>query len=152
MLSERQRNIVVELTLAGLTAPYIADKCDCSISTIWGGGVSLAIWSFSMKTWMRKIVENSPWLFQYYTALQWPSQSPDPTIIEQIWDFMGRDIVKVIPHMKADLIRALHNSWLNITVTYLHNLYNFLPRRIRTVIRGRDYPTKYWLKGYLQKR
>ena len=37
MLSERQRNIVVELTLAGLTAPYIADKCDCSISTIWRG-------------------------------------------------------------------------------------------------------------------
>ena len=34
MLSERQRNITVELTLAGQTAQYIADRFDCSISTI----------------------------------------------------------------------------------------------------------------------
>ena len=36
MLSERQRNIIVELTLAGRTAQYnvIADRFDCSISTI----------------------------------------------------------------------------------------------------------------------
>ena len=35
MSSERQRNIVVELTLAGLTTQYIVDKFDCSISTLW---------------------------------------------------------------------------------------------------------------------
>ena len=34
MLSERQRNIVVQLTLAGRTAQYIADRFDWSISTI----------------------------------------------------------------------------------------------------------------------
>ena len=34
MLSERQRNIVVDLTLAGRTAQYIADRFDCSIPTI----------------------------------------------------------------------------------------------------------------------
>ena len=34
MLSERQRNIVVELILAGRTAQYIADKFDYSISAI----------------------------------------------------------------------------------------------------------------------
>ena len=34
MLSERQRNIIVELTLAGLTAQYISDRFNCSISTI----------------------------------------------------------------------------------------------------------------------
>ena len=34
MLSEWQRNIVVALTLAGRTAQYIADRFDCSISTI----------------------------------------------------------------------------------------------------------------------
>ena len=38
MLSERQRNIVVELTLAGLTAKYIADRFDCSIYTVPYGG------------------------------------------------------------------------------------------------------------------
>ena len=34
MLSERQRNIFVELTPPGRTDQYIADKFDCSISTI----------------------------------------------------------------------------------------------------------------------
>ena len=34
MLSERQRHIIVELTLVGRTAQYIADRFDCSISTI----------------------------------------------------------------------------------------------------------------------
>ena len=33
-LYERQRNIVVELALAGRTAQYTADRFDCSISTI----------------------------------------------------------------------------------------------------------------------
>ena len=35
MLSERQRNIVVDLTPADRTAQYIADRFDCSISIIW---------------------------------------------------------------------------------------------------------------------
>ena len=34
MLSERQRDIAVELTLAGRTSQHIADEFDCSISTI----------------------------------------------------------------------------------------------------------------------
>ena len=35
MLSERQRNIVVQLALAGRTAQYIVDRFCCSIPTIW---------------------------------------------------------------------------------------------------------------------
>ena len=34
MLSERQRNIVAELTLAGRSAQHIADRFDCSILPI----------------------------------------------------------------------------------------------------------------------
>ena len=34
MLSERQRNIIVELALAGRTAQYVADRIDCSIYII----------------------------------------------------------------------------------------------------------------------
>ena len=34
MLSERQQHIVVELTIAGRTAKYIADMFNCSISTL----------------------------------------------------------------------------------------------------------------------
>ena len=51
----------------------------------------------------------------------------------------------VVPVTRNDLIRVLYNSWLNITVLYLQNLYKSLPRRIRAVIMGRGYPKKYWL-------
>ena len=145
-----------------------------------GAYTELAIWSFSMTTWIRTIVSgnlfdsaenifgdrNHPFVFRAHTArwtvawleqryistIQWPSQSPDLNIIEQ--DFMGREIVKITPVSESRnyLIRALHNSWLNITVPYLHNLYNSLPRRVRAVIRGRGYPTKYWLTKYFRKK
>ena len=41
-----------------------------------------------------------------------------------------------MPVMRNDLTRALHNSWLNTTVPYLHSLYNSLPRIVRVVIGG----------------
>ena len=65
---------------------------------------------------------------------------------------MGSKVVWAMLGTRNDLIRALHNSWLNITVPYLHNLYNSLPRRIRVVNRGRDYPTKDWLTKYFRKK
>ena len=76
----------------------------------------------------------------------------DLDIIEQVWDSMGIKIVRVMHVARNDLIRALHNSWLNIRVPYLHNLYNSLPRSVRAVIRGRGYPTKYQLTKYIRKK
>ena len=67
---------------------------------------------------------------QDISTIQWSSQSPDLNIIEQVWDFMGREIVRVVPVTRNDLIWALHNAWLNSTVPCLHNLYNSLPRRL----------------------
>ena len=52
---------------------------------------------------------------------------PDLNIIEKVWDFMGREIVRVMPVTRNYPIRVLHNSWLNITVQYLHNLCKYLP-------------------------
>ena len=93
------------------------------------------------------------WLQQQdISTIQWSSQSPDLKMIEQVWDFMDRDIVKIMPVTGNDLFRALHNSWLNITVPYLHNLPNSLPRRVRAVTRGRDCPRKYWLTKYFRKK
>ena len=158
---------------------------------VWGSLATtvLAIWSFSMKTWMRTIISehcqkkllgsvenifgdrNHPFVFQHDNApahtarrtvawleqkdistIQWLSQPPELNMIEQFWDFMGREIVRVMPVTRNDVIRALYNSWLNITVPYLHNLYNSLPWRERAVVRGRCYPIKYWLKRYFRKK
>ena len=96
----------------------------------------------------RRTVE---WLEQQdISTIQWPSHSPDLKIIAHVWVFMGREIVRVMPATKNDLIRALHNSWLNITLPYLHNLYNSLPGRVMAVIKGRCYPTKHWLTKYFR--
>ena len=62
--------------------------------------------------------------------------------LEHNWDFMGREIIRVMPVARNDLIRALRNFWLNTTVPYLHNLYNSLPRRVRAVIRQAGLPHK----------
>ena len=55
--------------------------------------------------------------------------SADLNIIEHVCCFMGREVVKVMHVTRNDLIRALYNSWLNITVPYLYNLYNSLPEK-----------------------
>ena len=52
------------------------------------------------------------WLEQQnISTIQWPSQSTDLNIIEQVWDFMGREIIRVMPVTRNNLIRALHNSY-----------------------------------------
>ena len=77
---------------------------------------------------------------------------PDLYTIEHVLNFMDRKIARVMPVTRNDLIRALHNSWLNITVPCLHNLYNSHSRKVRAVIRGRGYPTRYWSTKYFRKK
>ena len=64
---------------------------------------------------------------QYISTIRWPVQSPELNIIQQVWDFMGREIVEFIPITRNYFNWALHNSCLNITVPYLYNLCNSLP-------------------------
>ena len=68
------------------------------------------------------------------------------TLLENLLD--SRENIFGAPNCRMvvtrnNLIRGLHNSCLNITVPCLRNLYNSLPRRVRAVIKGRGYPTKY---------
>ena len=69
--------------------------------------------------------------------------SPRPSILKNKFEILRAEIVRVMPVTRNDLIRALHNPWMSITVPYLHNLNTPLPRRVRAVTRGRGYPTKY---------
>ena len=112
--------------------------------------------SMRVSTWQCSSPHNwrtVTWLEQQeISTMQWPYQSPTLNIKEQVWDFTGRAIVRVMPVTWNDLIRALHKPWLSITVPYLHNLYNPLPRRVRAVTRGRGYPTKYWLTKYFHSK
>ena len=152
MLFERQRNIVVELTLAGRTAQYIADSFDCSVfrgcEQTCQNIVRKPSWFCRKHIWRHKSsirvstcqcscpqgASNSRMVgtagrIHHSMAIA----VPDLNIIEQVWDFTGREMVP---------------GWTS-RGPYLHNLYNSLPKRVRVVIKGRGYPTKYWLTKYI---
>ena len=94
------------------------------------------------------------WLEQQdLSTIQWSSQSPDLNMIELVWDFMGREIVGVMPVTRNDLTWVqLHKSWLNITVPYLHNLHNSLPRKVRAIIRGAGLPHKILINNVFSQK
>lgn len=76
-------------------------------------------------------------------CIMWPAQSPDLNIIEHIWDYMSREVVRHRPTSRQALIHRLQLSWASIAADRLHCLYNSLPRRVRAVVHARGYPTIY---------
>jgi hypothetical protein len=84
------------------------------------------------------------WLEQHEVqTIQWPAQSPDLNIIENLWDTLTRAVTKARPATRVELIQTLHRAWNSITPEHVGRLYDSLPRRVRGVIRSRGYPTKY---------
>ena len=80
---------------------------------------------------------------QDFQTIQWPAHSPDLNLIENIWDDLGKAVVRDRPTNRADLIRCLHRRWNAITPQYVQRLFESMPRRVRAVIRSRGYPTRY---------
>jgi transposase InsO family protein len=76
-------------------------------------------------------------------VIQWPAQSPDLNIIENVWDMLAREVTNQRPATRADLIQVLFTAWNNLTLEYIQQLYHSLPRRLRAVIRSRGYATRY---------
>ena len=72
-------------------------------------------------------------------VIQWPAQSPDLKVIENIWSIGSCEIT--IDKIRTDTMPF--TAWWDITPDYLRKLYSSMPRRVRHVIRSRGYPTKY---------
>ena len=84
------------------------------------------------------------WLFQQgVTRMDWPPQSPDANPIENLWDDIGKQVLKDRPFTRAALIQSVFRAWGNITAQRVQHLYETLPRRMPAIIRSRGYPTKY---------
>ena len=71
--------------------------------------------------------------------LDWPSQSPDLNIIENIWKVTKIQLQRKqhTIHSKGDLIRAFTRIWYSFSSVYILNLYRNLPRRLRHVIKAK---------------
>ena len=76
---------------------------------------------------------------------EWPAQSPDMNIIENIWLRIKRDIENqtsnvTTPQQLFDVIRG---AWQNIPVDYVKGLYETIPGRLCEVLRMKGHLTKY---------
>ena len=79
------------------------------------------------------------------TSVEWPAQSPDLNIIENIWLYMKRELQKSAVDIatKNDLLREIQSVWRNIELDYIRNLYQSIPDRLDNVIKMKGHLTKY---------
>lgn len=80
-------------------------------------------------------------------VLEWPPQSPDFNIIENIWGQMKAALAsKPLHGMSRDsLWRAVHAEWerLKLDTTLVNSLYSSLPRRMAAAIASGGDATRY---------
>ena len=77
--------------------------------------------------------------------MEWPAQSPDLNIIENIWLYMKRELQKSAVDIttKNDLLREIQSVWRNIELDYIRDLYQSIPDRLNNVIEMKGHLTKY---------
>ena len=77
--------------------------------------------------------------------MEWPTQSPDLNIIENIWLYMKRELQKSAVDIatKNDLLREIQSVWRNIELDYIRNLYQSIPDLLDNVIKIRGHLTEY---------
>ena len=77
--------------------------------------------------------------------MEWPTKSPDLSIIENIWLYMKRELQKSAVDIttKNDLLREIQSVWRNIELDYMRNLYQSIPDRLNDVIEMTGHLTKH---------
>ena len=68
-------------------------------------------------------------------VLDWPADSPDLNPIEQVWDELGRRVLRNHAiHTVNDLEAALQAEWANLPVPFIQLYVNSMRRRITACI------------------
>lgn len=81
----------------------------------------------------------------HISSFTWPAQSPDINVIENVWKVIKVHVQKDLSHIKSrqDLIESVLKAWSKLHRTYIRQLYESIPRRIRSVIAQKGSITKY---------
>ena len=91
----------------------------------------------------RAIVVNE-WLEEHEVEVSsWPAQSPDLNPIENLWDYMERQLEKTPSTTKEGLWKRLQELWSSIPSETVANLVSSMPRRVAAVIEAKGGHTKY---------
>lgn len=75
--------------------------------------------------------------------LEWPAQSPDLNPIENLWDYVDRQIGDRKPSNAAELMSLIKQAWESISIDYLIKLVDSMPKRCKAVIDANGYATRY---------
>ncbi len=69
--------------------------------------------------------------------MEWPAQSPDLNIIENLWSFLGKKLKNCDIKNKDDLRREVKRIWQEIPLEYIRKLYHIIPNRLELLIRNK---------------
>ncbi len=78
-------------------------------------------------------------------AIEWPPQSPDMNIIENVWLHCKRklELLDVPIRKKSELFERFKIIWDSLPLDFIHSAYDSLPDRLTEVIRMQGHKTKY---------
>ena len=78
-------------------------------------------------------------------VLQWPSRSPDLSLIENLWWYLNSEIAEYDdePSGMLELWQRIETEWNKIPTDFCMKLIENMPRRIAAVLKATDGYTKY---------
>ncbi len=76
-------------------------------------------------------------------VLDWPANSPDLNLIENLWGIVKRKMRDTRPNNADELKATVKETWASIPPQQCHKLITSMPRQIEAVIKAKGAPTKY---------